>query len=74
MVISEIRLKGFDGWNLLERIRTRFPLLPVILYSSDKKTIRMPPENAGVPDLVLQKPFNIDELQKIIHDLGRQRL
>jgi CheY-like chemotaxis protein len=74
MVVSEIRLKGFDGWNLLARLRNRFPLLPVILYSGDKKAIKTPAENTDVPDLVLQKPFNIDKLQKIIHDLGRQRL
>jgi hypothetical protein len=27
-----------------------------------------------VPDYTLHKPFNIDQLQKIIHDLGRQQL
>ncbi len=74
MVVSEIQLRGFDGWKLLEQIKGRFPLMPVILYSGDKKAIKPPPEIAAVPDLMLQKPFNIDKLQKIIHDLGRQRL
>ncbi|MEI6610786.1 MAG: ATP-binding protein, partial [Deltaproteobacteria bacterium] len=74
IVVSEIRLKGFDGWKLLEMIRRHYPLLPVILYSSDKKAIKQPTEIREIPDLVLQKPFNIDKLQKIIHDLGRQRL
>jgi hypothetical protein len=55
-------------------IRRRFPLLPVILYSSDKKATKQPAEITAIPDLVLLKPFNIDKLQKIIHDLGRQRL
>ncbi|MGV8057471.1 MAG: ATP-binding protein [Smithellaceae bacterium] len=74
IVVSEIRLKGFEGWNLLESIRNRFPLLPVILYASDKKAIKPPAGITAVPDLILQKPFNIDKLQKTIHDLGRQRL
>ena len=74
MVVSEISLKGFDGWKLLEMIRRHYPLLPVILYSSDKNAIKQPAEIREIPDLVLQKPFNIDRLQKIIHDLGRQRL
>ncbi len=74
IVVSEIQLKGFNGWNLLAQVKSRFPLMPVILYSSDKKAIKPPAEIASVPDLTLQKPFNIDKLQKIIHDLGRQRL
>ncbi len=74
IVVSEIQLKGFDGWNLLEQIKRRFPLMPVILYSIDKKAINPPLDMAAVADLTLQKPFNIDKLQKIIHDLGRQRL
>jgi PAS domain S-box-containing protein len=74
IVVSEIRLKSFDGWKLLEMIRRHYPLLPVILYSSDKKATKQPAEITDIPDLVLQKPFNIDKLQKIIHDLGRQRL
>jgi two-component system, NtrC family, sensor kinase len=74
MVVSEIRLRGFSGWNLLERIRRHFPLLPVILYASDKKALHPPTGIIAVPDIALHKPFSIDELQKIIHDLGRQRL
>jgi len=74
IVVSEIRLKSFDGWKLLEMVRRHYPLLPVILYSSDKKAIKQPAEITDIPDLVLHKPFNIDKLQKIIHDLGRQRL
>lgn len=74
VVVSEISLKGFDGWKLLEQIKSRFPLLPVILYSNDKKALKPPAEIAAIPELLLQKPFDIDKLQKIIHDLGRQRL
>ncbi len=74
VIVSEIRLNGFDGWKLLEMIRRHYPLLPIILYSSDKKAVKQPADIREIPDLVLQKPFNIDKLQKIIHDLGRQRL
>ena len=74
IVVSEIRLKGFDGWKLMEMIRRHYPLLPVILYSSDKKATKQPVDIIDIPDSVLLKPFNIDKLQKIIRDLGRQRL
>ena len=74
MVVAEIGLKGFSGWNLLEQIKTKFPLLPVILFSSDKKVMKPPAQMKAIPDLIIRKPFNIDKLQKVIHDLGRQRL
>jgi PAS domain S-box-containing protein len=74
MIISEVRLRGFDGWELLEKIRTKFPLLPVMLYSTDRKALKPSLQTKMMPDYVLHKPFSIDKLQKIIHDLGRQQL
>ncbi|HOX15424.1 MAG TPA: PAS domain S-box protein [Smithellaceae bacterium] len=74
MVVSEIRLKGFDGWYLLEKIRAKFPLLPVILYSADRRALKPPAQINVLPDYMLHKPFSIDQLQKIIHELGRQHL
>ena len=74
MVISEVHLKGFDGWTLLEKIRAKHPLLPVMLYSPDRKALKAPPQMEALPDYTLHRPFNIDKLHKIIHDLGRQQL
>jgi len=74
IVVSEIRLKSFDGWSLLERIRNRFPLLPVIFYASNKKAVKPPAQIKEYPDFIIQKPFKLDDLQKAIHELGRQRL
>ena len=74
MIASEVRLKGFDGWELLEKIRAKHPLLPVIFYSADRRALK-PPAGSGIqPDYVLHKPFHIEKLQKVIHDLGRQQL
>ncbi|MEE9911767.1 MAG: PAS domain S-box protein [Deltaproteobacteria bacterium] len=74
MIVSEVRLKGFDGWDLMEQIKTRYPLLPVILYSADRKALKPPSHIRMAPDYALHKPFHIDALQKIIHELGRQQL
>ena len=73
IVISEARLRGFNGWALLEKIRAKHPLLPVILYSTDRKALSPPPLKT-LPDFTLHKPFSIYKLQKIIHEVGRQRL
>jgi PAS domain S-box-containing protein len=74
MVVGEIRLKGFDGWKLLEKIRAACPLLPVILYCTDKSALQKPAGVSATPDYILHKPFSIDQLQTIIHELGRQQL
>ncbi len=74
MVVSEIRLRSFDGWRLLERIRAAHPLIPVILYSADKKALKKPAGVTATPDFILHRPFPIDQLQNIIHELGRQQL
>ncbi len=74
LVISEVRLKGFNGWTLFEKIHTAFPLLPVILFSSDRRGIKAPAHLESLPDGLLHKPFSIDTLQKMIHDIGRQQL
>jgi len=74
MIASEVRLKGFDGWELLEKIKGKYPLLPVIFYSADRKALK-PPAGSGLqPDCILHKPFHIEKLQKAIHELGRQQL
>ncbi|MEE9935394.1 MAG: PAS domain S-box protein [Deltaproteobacteria bacterium] len=74
IVVSEVRLRGCTGWTLLEKIHAKFPLLPVILYSADRKALSAPPQAKALPDYTLHKPFSIDKLQKIIHDVGRQQL
>ncbi len=74
MIASEVRLKGFDGWELMEKIKGKYPLLPVIFYSADRKALK-PPAGSGLqPDCILHKPFHIEKLQKAIHELGRQQL
>ena len=73
-VISEIRLPGMDGWELLKEIRERFPLLAVILYSADPVALKQGGKSAVRPDHLLRKPFNMSQLQALIRELGRQRL
>jgi PAS domain S-box-containing protein len=73
-VISEIRLPGMDGWELLKEIKERFPLLAVILYSADPVALKQGERTAVKPDHLLRKPFNMSQLQALIRELGRQRL
>ena len=72
--ISEIKLPAMNGWKLLKKIKERFPLLPTILYSADPLAVEQKEGMTVQPDYLLDKPFSMLELQKIIHEIGRQRL
>ncbi len=74
MIVSEARLKGFSAWDLMDKIKTKYPLLPFILYSADPMALKAPSRNITQPDCTLQKPFTIEKLQKVIHEAGRQQL
>jgi PAS domain S-box-containing protein len=72
--ISEINLPSINGWDLLKKIRERFPLVSVILYSSDPTAEKPEGRMAARPDYLLKKPFSMVQLQNIIRETGRQRL
>jgi CheY-like chemotaxis protein len=74
MVISEIKLPGMDGWELLKKIRERFPLMTVILYSAESAVYGQSGKAALRADLLLKKPFSMSQLKNFIRDVGRQRL
>jgi len=74
VVISEIKLPGMNGWDLLQKIRERFPLLTVILCSIEEDALRLDKEVSFMADFLLKKPLNIIQLSNFIHTIGRQRL
>jgi len=74
IIISEINLPSINGWELLKKVRERFPLLAIILYSSDIQTVKPEGKTNGNPDYLLKKPFSMSQLQNIIREIGRQRL
>jgi CheY-like chemotaxis protein len=72
--IAEINLPAINGWDLTKKIKERFPLISVILYSSDPSAEKPEGIMSGKPDYLLKKPFSMMQLQKIILEMGRQRL
>ena len=67
-VISDIKMPGMTGIELLKAVKERSALLPVILISghSDIKKSEMLKMGARG---VLWKPFEITDLEKIINEL-----
>jgi PAS domain S-box-containing protein len=74
IVLSDIMMPGINGWVLLKKIKTRFPLISVILYSGNSTILKDIPPDISKPDFLLEKPFEIKELLNIIYSIDRQRL
>ena len=74
IVLSGIMQSGINGWKLFEKIKARFPLLTVILYSNNLNAFKQKPDSIPAPDYFLEKPFKMEHLLEIINTIGRQRL
>jgi CheY-like chemotaxis protein len=74
IVLSDILMPGINGWALLKKIKNRYPLLPVILYSGDPFAMEHKPEDTPNPDHFLRKPFDIKELMRVINAFDRLRI
>ena len=72
LVISDILMPDMNGWQLLQKIRERFPLMPVILYSGSQQALENPLDGIQ-PDFLIQKPFDRSHLIDCIHQIGRMK-
>jgi two-component system cell cycle sensor histidine kinase/response regulator CckA len=71
MVISDIRMPHLNGWELLDRIKERFPLMSVILYSGHPEELENNGPCTTKPDALIQKPFALKDLAQQIKKIGR---
>ena len=74
VVLSDIVMPGIDGWQLLDDIKAKFPLLPVILISGDPLNQQQLQGRSSPPDHFMLKPLDLPELITVINTIGRQRL
>ncbi|MDE0960828.1 MAG: ATP-binding protein [Planctomycetota bacterium] len=68
-VISDIRMPGMDGDEVIKRFRKRHRTLPVLFISAH--SFREIEENfeSTCPTLFLEKPFSTEELNLRVHEL-----
>lgn len=66
LIVSDIRLPGYDGFKLLEAMRFAIERVPVVLITGfpDDETYRRAFE-FGARN-VLEKPFDLDELRAVV--------
>ena len=69
-VVSDIRMPGIDGFDLLKRIKKTYPKLPVVLMTAylSQKDIREALPHSGA-DGFLEKPFGVEQMVELLNGL-----
>ncbi len=74
IVLSDIIMPGISGWDLLGKVKEKYPLMPVILYTGYPDALERKPPSAVIPDFIMKKPINFIHLVETINTIGRQIL
>lgn len=74
IVLSDLFMPGMDGWDLLEKVKARFPLISFILYTGHQDLLQRKPKGAPFPDYFLETPFTVQRLTRLVDSIGRQIL
>jgi DNA-binding NtrC family response regulator len=72
LVLLDLYMKGFEGWNLLDQIKRHDPDVPVLIVSA-YDTFRGDPRLARADGYVI-KSFDMGELKEKIHETLDVRL
>jgi DNA-binding response OmpR family regulator len=66
LILLDLYLQGFEGWDLLDEIKRHDPTVPVLIVSA-YDTFLNDPRLANADGYVI-KSFNTDELKEKIHE------
>lgn len=66
-IISDVRMPGIDGLQLLEKISERYPNLPVIIMTAHSDLDSAVSAYQGGAFEYLPKPFDVDEAVELVN-------
>ncbi len=68
MVITDMRMPNMTGLELIERIKDKYPRIPVVLISGYSMN-ELEGEKGPKPDGFLAKPFMMSDVEKLLNSL-----
>ncbi len=68
MVITDMRMPNMTGLELIEKIKTKYPKIPVVLISGYSIS-EFDGETGPKPDGFLAKPFMMSDVEKLLNSL-----
>lgn len=69
MVITDLRMPNMTGLELLEKVKEKYPRLPVVLISGYSVGGNTPSQGGLKPDGFLAKPFMMSDIEKLLNSL-----
>jgi DNA-binding response OmpR family regulator len=72
LLITDIVMPDISGLGLIEITRKEFPELPIIAMTGFGKQVKNLASEQS-PDFYLEKPFNLNELSRIINNVIQKR-
>jgi len=72
LVITDLMMEEGTGLDVLEWVRTNAPGLPVLVCSSYTRPDALRPHLDGLRSRILRKPFETDELLRVVGELLRE--
>lgn len=74
LLLTDLMMPGMNGRELLQKLRERWPGLPVLMVSGMGESLKECPELFDSTFIFLPKPFQINELLEAVRTLiGRQK-
>ena len=68
VVVSDVRMPGVSGFDLVGRILEKFAEMPIVLITADPRARKMATDEQKGVSSVLIKPFPIKDLVKSIRE------
>ena len=67
VIISDIRMPGIDGLDLLKKIKNKFPEIPVVITTAHSDLDSAVSSYQGGAFEYLPKPFDVDEVVEVLN-------
>lgn len=72
LLVTDLRMPGIDGFRLLREVRDRYPKTRVIVMTAHGSQEVKEYLDAGGMRGYIEKPFEINELRRLIYDCLRK--